>query len=65
MEGADVCIADGRGATAVGVPIGTDEYNVKRAMGRVTDRDSDWLARCIAYMPQKQAGALIVIELLG
>lgn len=49
----------------MGVPIGTDEYNLARAMGQMKHRYLDWLTRCIAYMPEKQTGALIVMELLG
>ena len=49
----------------VGVPIGTDEYVLDRAMEVVRDGGADRLARCLANMPDKQAAALIAIESLG
>ena len=49
----------------VGVPIGTDEYVLDRAMEVVRDGGADRLARCLAHMPDKQAAALIAIESLG
>ena len=49
----------------VGVPIGTDEYVLDRAMEVVRDEGADRLARCLANMPDKQAAALIAIESLG
>ena len=49
----------------VGIPIGTDEYVLERAMEVMRDGDADHLARCLANMPDKQAGAHIAIESLG
>ena len=49
----------------VGVPIGTDEYVLDRAMEVVRDRRTDRLARCLANIPDKQVAALIAIESLG
>ena len=47
----------------VGVPIGTDEDVLDRAM--ILVGGADRLARCLANMPDKQAAALIAIESLG
>ena len=49
----------------VGVPIGTDEYVLDRAMEVVSDGEAERLARCLANMPDKQAATLIAIESLG
>ena len=49
----------------VGVPIGTDEYVLDRAMEVVRDEGTDRLVRCLANMPDKHAAALIAIESLG
>ena len=49
----------------VGVPIGTDEYVLDRAMEVVRDGGANHLTRCLASMPDKQAEALIAIEWLG
>ena len=48
--------------TAVGVPIGTDEDVLERAMEVVKDEGADRLARCLANMLDKQAAALTTIE---
>ena len=49
----------------VGVPIGTDEYVLGRALKVVRDVGAGRLACCLANMPDMQAAALIVIESLG
>ena len=49
----------------VGVPIGTDEYVLDRAMVVVRDWGADRRARCLANMPDKQAVTVIAIESLG
>ena len=49
----------------VGVPIGTNEYVLDRAMEVVRHGGANRLARCLANMPDKQAAALIAIESLG
>ena len=49
----------------VGVPIGTELYVRGRAMEVVRDGGADYLARCLAKMPDKQAAALITFESLG
>ena len=48
----------------VGVPIGTDEYVLDRAVEVVRDGGADRLVRCLARMPDKQAATLIAIESL-
>ena len=65
LESVDVRIAGEGGATVVGVPIGTDEYVLDRAMEVVRDGGADHLARCLASMPDKQSVVLIAIESLG
>ena len=65
VESVDVSITGEGGATVVGVPIGTDEYVLDRAMEVVRDGGADRLARCLANMPDKQAAALIAIEPSG
>ena len=65
LESVDVRIAGEGGATVVGVPIGTDEYVLDRAMEVVRDGGADRLARYLASMPDKQAAALIAIASLG
>ena len=65
LENVDVSITGEGGATVVGVPIGTDEYVLDRAMEVVRDGGADRLARCLANMPDKQAAALIAIDPLG
>ena len=49
----------------VGVPIGTDEYVLERAMGVMKDGGADRLAPCLANMPGMQAAAPITINSLG
>ena len=49
----------------VGVPIGTDEFMLERAVEVVKDGGADRLARCLAKLPEKQASILIAIESLG
>ena len=49
----------------VGVPIGTDEYVLKRAVEVVRDEGADCLARCLSNVPDMQAAALIANESLG
>ena len=65
LERVDVCVADERGMTVVGVPIGIDEYVLERARKMAKEEDTDHLARCLANMSDKQAAALIVTESLG
>ena len=65
LESVNVSITGEGGATVVGIPIGTDEYVLDRAMEVVRDRGADRLARCLANMPDKQAAALIAIEPSG
>ena len=61
----DVRIAGEGGVTVVGVPIGTDEYVLERALEVVRDGGADRLERCLVIMPDEQAMALIAIESLG
>ena len=69
LQSVDVRIAGEGGATVVGVPIGTDECVLDRAIEVVTDGGADGgadrLARCLGSMPDKQAAALIAVESLG
>ena len=60
-----VRIVDEGGVTMVGVPIGTDEYVLERALEVVRDGGAGRLARCFAYMPDKQAAALVATESSG
>ena len=62
LERVDVCVADERGMTVVGVPIGIDEYVLERARKIIKEGGTDHLVRCLASMPDKQGAALIVIE---
>ena len=62
LESVEVRIEDEGGVTMVGVPIGTEEYVRGRSMEVVRDVGADHLARCLANMPDKQAGALITAE---
>ena len=64
LESVDVRIADESGVTVVGVPIGTGEYVLERAMGVLKDGGVDRHARCLPRMPDKQVAALIAIESL-
>ena len=48
-----VRIVDEGGVTMVGVPIGTDEYVLERALEVVRDGGADRLARCLAIMLDK------------
>ena len=65
LESVDVrIIGEGR-VTVVGVPIGTDEYVLERAMGVMKDGGADRLAPCLANMPGMQAAAPITINSLG
>ena len=61
----DVSIEGEGGATVVGVPIGTGEYVIDRAMEVVKDGGAGRRSRCLAEIPDKQAAVLIVIESLG
>ena len=63
-ESVDVRIAGEGRATVVGIPIGTDEYVLDRAIEVVRDGGADRLPRCLANMPE-QAVALIAVESLG
>ena len=65
LESIEVLIADKEGVTVVGVPIGTEEYVLGRAMEVVRDGGADHLASSLANMPDKQAAALITVESLG
>ena len=49
----------------VGVPTGTDEYVLDRAIEVVRDGRADRLARCLDIMPDKQVAVLIATALLG
>ena len=49
----------------VGVPIGTDENVLERALEVVRDGGADYLARCLGNMPDKQTSAIIAIASLG
>ena len=49
----------------MGVPIGTDECVLERALEVMSDGGVDRLACCLANMTDKQAAALIAIESLG
>ena len=48
----------------VGVPIGTDDYVLARAIEVVRDGGADHLARCFSNIPDKKAVALVTIESL-
>ena len=65
LESVDICIAVTEGVAVVSVPIGTDEYVMKRTMEVLRDGGVDRLALCIANMSDKQAAALIAVEFLG
>ena len=65
LECVDVRIVGGGGAAVVGVPIGTDECVLERAMEVARNAGAGRHARCLADMPDKQAVALIAIEYLG
>ena len=65
LESVHVRMVDEGGVTGVGVPIGTDEYVMERALELVRDGGANRHARCLASMPDKQAAALIAIESLG
>ena len=58
LESVGVRIAGEGGAAVVGIPIGTDEYVLDRAIEVVRDRGADRLARCLASIPDKQPAAL-------
>lgn len=62
LEDVDVRVTDERGVTMTGVPMGTDEYVLERAMGVTRDGGAKRLARCLADMPNKEAATLIAIE---
>ena len=49
----------------MGVPIGTDEYVLGRALKVVRDVGAGRLACCLANMPNKQGAALVTIESLA
>lgn len=53
LYGVDVRIAEEGGATVVGIPIGTEEYLVDRAVGIVRVEAQTTLALCLADMPDK------------
>ena len=65
LESIDVRIAGEGGPTVVGVPIGTVEYVLDRAIEVVRDGGADRPVRCLASMPDKPTAALIAIESLG
>ena len=65
LESVDVRIVGEGGVTVVGVPIGTDEYVLKRALEVVRDWGVERLVRFLANVPNKQAAALLAIETLG
>lgn len=65
LENVDVSIASEGGATVEGIPIGTDEYVMDRAMEVVRDGGAYHLARCLTDMPDRHAADLIAIESLG
>ena len=65
LESGDARVAEKERVTVVGVPIGADEYVLKRAREIVKEGGTEHLARCHANMPDKKATALIVIESLG
>lgn len=48
----------------MGVPIGTVEYVLERALEVLRDGSTDRFGRCLASMPDKQAAA-IIIKFLG
>ena len=64
LERVGVRIVGERGVRMVGVPIGTDEYVLERAMEAVRDGGADCLARCLANVPDKLAASLSAIESL-
>ena len=53
LERVDVRIADEGGVAVVGVPSGTDEHMLERAMEVVKDGGADRLARGLVNMPDK------------
>ena len=53
IESVGVRIAGKRGVTVVGVPIGSDEEVLERAMEVVRDGGADHVARCLVNMPDK------------
>lgn len=57
LESVHVRVANEAGVTVVGVPIGTDERVLERAMEVVKDRGVDRLECCLIYMPDKQAAS--------
>ena len=65
LEMVDVRIAEERGVPTVGVPIGTGECVVERAVKVMRDGGAGLLVRCLADMPDKQAAVLITNEPLG
>ena len=65
LESVDVHSADEGAVTVVGVPIGTDEYELEQAIEVVKGGGADRLARCLDNIPDEQAAALIAIESLG
>ena len=65
LQSIDVRVAYEGGVTAVVVPIGNDECVLERAREIDEEGGTDHLARCLANMPDQQAVALIVTELLG
>ena len=65
LESVDIRIVGEGEVTVVGVPIGTGEYVLDRALEVVRDIGADRLARCLANIPDKQAAVLIAIESLG
>lgn len=65
LESVDVLITEEGGVTVLGVPIGTEEYVVERAVGVVRGGGVERLARCVADMEHKQAAALVAIKSVG
>ena len=65
LQNVDLRVAYEGGVTVVSVPIGDDEYALERAREIIEEGGTDYLARCLANMPDQQAVALIVTESLG
>lgn len=61
---AQVCIEDEAGVTAGGVPIGTGEYVLERAIEVLEDGGAGRLTCCPTNMLDNQAAAFIAIECL-
>ena len=53
------------GVAVVSIPIGTEEYLEERAVGVGKDGGTDYLAHCLASMPNKQTATPTATESLG